>query len=178
MSCDVEFNIFGKVSNPEAVWELANTAAASATINFSESFESMEFVRMLGKAAADGTAVTITGGDTKDLLYDVQVACANAGLSYVMRYSEAGNENFTDGMSWHPGMSQDFEFSLDSGDATVKLSLLQKTAAKGIDAVNALIDRVATHTRIGKVELEPEFAEALQAYLNSGEAWGYNDTRP
>jgi hypothetical protein len=178
MSCDVEFNIFGKAANPEAVWELANIAAASATINFSESFENIEFVQMLEKAAAEGTAVTITGGDTKDLLYDVQHACAEAGLSYVMHYAETGSEDFTDGMSWRPGMSEDFEFSLDAGDATVKLSVLQKAASKGIDAVNALIDRATSHTRIGKVELEPGFSEALQAYLDSGEAWGYHDTRP
>ncbi|MNU45048.1 hypothetical protein D3C71_338810 [compost metagenome] len=178
MSCDVEINIFGKVSNPEAVWELANAAAASATVNFSESFENTEFVQMLEKAAAEGTSVTITGGDTKDLLDEVTTACAEAGLSYVMHYADTGSEKFTDGMAWRPGMRRDFEFSLADGDASVKLSELQKAAAQGIDAVNALIDRATAHTRIGKVEMEPGFSEALQAYLDSGEAWGYHDTRP
>lgn len=178
MSCDVEINIFGKVSNPEAVWDLANAAAATATINFSDGFENTDFVEMLEKAAAEGTAVTLTRGDTKDLLDEVTSACAEAGLSYVMHYGECGNEKFTDGMSWHPGLKRDFEFSLGDGHATVRVSDVQKAAAKGIEAVNALIDRATAHTRIGKVEMEPGFTEALQAYLDSGEAWGYHDNRP
>ncbi len=173
MSCDVELHIFGKVSNPEAVWELANAAASAATVNFSERLENTEFVEMLTKAAAEGTAVTLTQGDTKDLFDEVTSACAEAGLSYVLYWCECGNEKFTDGMSWRPGMRSDFEFSLDNGDATLKLAQVEKAAAQGIEAVNALIDRATTHTRIGKVEIEPGFAEALQAYLDSGDAWGY-----
>jgi hypothetical protein len=172
MSCDVEIHIFGKVSNPEAVWELANSVEATATINFSEGLENTDFVEMLTKAAAEGKAVTLTRGDTKDLFDEVTSACAEAGLSYVLYYSESGNENFTDGMSWHPGMRSDFEFSLDNGEATLKLSQVEKAAAKGIEAVNALIAGATVHTRIGKVEIEPGFTEALQVYLDSGDAWG------
>jgi hypothetical protein len=178
MSCDVEINIFGNVSNPEAVWELANAAAATATINFHNSFENMDFIEMLSNAAAEGTAVTLTRGDTKDLFDEVTSACAEAGLSYVMHYGECGNEQFTDGMSWHPGMKRDFEFSLEAGHATVRVSEVQKAAAQGIEAVNALVHRATAHTRIGKVEIEPGFTEALQSYLDSGEAPGYDSVHP
>lgn len=171
MSCDVEIRIFGKVSEPEAIWELGIAAADEGMVDWVDAFGNDEFVGMLEQAATEGRALTLTRSDTKNLFESVTTHCQEAGLSYVLTYGKSGAEGFTNGVSWHPEMEREYEFTLDGENATLKLSDVRKAAKQGIDAVNALVDRITAHTRIGKVEIEHGFGEALQAYLDSGEAW-------
>lgn len=169
MSCDVEIKIFGKVSDPEAIWELAGTAAAEGKINWLSSFGRAEFPGLLEQAAREGRALILTKRDTSDFFEDVTASCQEAGLSYVVAFGETGSEDFTNGFAWHPGMNEEFQFILDGKYPALKLVDVQKAAIQGIDAVNSLLARVADHTRVGKIEIAPGFAEAYRLFDEGGE---------
>jgi hypothetical protein len=174
MSCDIEIHIFGKPMDVEAIWDLANVAADQATINFSQGFENYEFLGMMEKAAEQGKALTLTVGDTSDLADELTCACSEAGLPYVVHYSETGTEEYTHGLAWTPGMSKDFEFVLDRGKPALALAKIQRAASQGIDAVNALLAEVALVTTPGAIEMDTGFKDSMKEFLDSGEAIGYS----
>lgn len=165
MSCDVEIMIFGKVSNPEAIWDLANAAAAEARINFLEDFEARKFQGMLEKAQTEGGALELTRRDTTNLLESVRGACQRAGLSYVVRYGDSGAEGFSNGLSWKPGMASESEFLINGKDPVVRLSDVSRAAATGGDAVVKLVDDILKRISVGAIEIAPGFAEAYLDYV-------------
>lgn len=170
MSCDIEIKIFGTVANPEAIWDLADSAAAEGRINWRETIDRDAFLDLLVQAATEGRALTLTRPETTDFFEGVTAACKSAGLSYVVSYGDSGAEGFAEGFSWQPGMDQEFHFLLDGKDPTLKVKDVRKAAQSGIEAVNALIDDVVRHTRVGKIEIEPGFTEAYRAFADGDDA--------
>lgn len=64
-------------------------------------------------------------------------------------------------------------------NATIKLADVRQAARTGIDAVNALIDRVSSHSRVGKIEFEPGFIGAYQSFIETEYGWpSSNGPRP
>jgi hypothetical protein len=164
MASDAEIKIFGKVSNPEAVWDLAVSAATEGKIDWLHAFKIGEFSGLLQRAAHEERALTLTVRCAAGVFEDTRSACQAAGLSYVVSCGIPGAEGFTDGFAWRPGMKEEVEFLLDGKDPVLKIADVQKAARRGIESVNALVDRVASHTCVGKIELEPGFKEAYQAF--------------
>lgn len=177
MSYDVTLSISGKVSNAEAVFDLASSAAAEGMVDWNEGFATGDFVPMLEKAAAEGQAVTLTRKDTTSFFEGVTGDCRVAGLSYVVNYGVSGEEGFTNGFTWRPGMAEDYGFLLDGENPALPLADVRRAAAKGLDAVNALVDRVATLSSVGKVEIEPGLLDAYRAFAGDEDApsdpWGF-----
>jgi hypothetical protein len=169
MASDAEIKIFGKPADPEAVWDLAVSAAAEGKINWLHSFKISEFSGLLEQAAQEGRALTFTARCSTDVFEDTRSACQAAGLSYVVSQGNPGMEGFTNGLAWHPGMSDEYRFLLDGKHAVLRIADVQKAARQGIEAVNALVDRVATHAHVGKIELEAGFTEAYQAFAGEGD---------
>lgn len=170
MSYDTEIAIFGKVSNPEAIWELALAAASESRVNWIDQFDTSDFVKMLEQAASEGRAVTLTKSDTTDLFDNVTSCCQFAGLSYIVKFGERGAEGFDRGFSWRPGMPRQQQFHLDGRNATLKVAHVEKAAQQGIDEVFALIERIKAHTTAGQVEIAPGFADAYRTYAVGEEA--------
>lgn len=171
MSSDVEIKIFGKVSNPETIFELAVAAAGEGKIGWLTAFRADEFPGLLEQAAREGRALELTRRNTTDYFEGVRSSCQAAGLSYVLSCGETGAEGFTNGFAWHPGMTREFEFLLAGKNAVLQVADVQKAVSQGIGAVNALVERIANNTRVGKVEIEPGFLEAYQAYAGSQETY-------
>lgn len=170
MSCDVEIKIFGKVSasEPEAIWELAQSAATEGKKDYLFDLDEKDFVGMIEKAGSEGGVVILTRGDTTDFFESVRSDCQSAGLSYVVKYGDKGAEGFSDGISWQPGMDKEFEFLLDKNrNPVVRITEVHEAAKKGIEAVNELLVRIATYSRVGKIEVDPGFSEAYKAYQAS-----------
>jgi hypothetical protein len=164
MSCDVEISIFGTVSNPEAIWDLASSAAAEGRINYLEEFDIGAFLPMIEAVAHEGRALVLTRGRTSDFFEGVREACQAAGLSYVVKYGDAGADGFTSGISWHPGMAEEFEFLMNGKQAVLGVQDVRRAAAKGLDAVNGLLDAFEMQSKPGKIEIEPGFVEAYREY--------------
>lgn len=170
MSYDATIKIFGKVSNPEAVWELALAASAETRVGWIDSFEPSAFLSMLQSASADGEALTLTRSSTDDLLNGVSEACREAGLSYVVSYGENGGDGFTDGFSWRPGMPDEVSFSLDGETPTLPLAQVAEAAKAGIEAVRALVAQTAANTWVGSVVIEPGFEESYREHVGEDRA--------
>lgn len=159
MSSDVVINIFGKISNPEAIWNLAMAIASEGMLEWTTPINLEDVLSILEEAEARAEPLTLTRSDTKDLFDGVTYACREAGLSYVVHFGETGAEGFSDGFSWKPGMERDFEFALSGDEPSISLRELEKAVALGLDQVKALLERVAGHSRVGVIEIEPGFRE-------------------
>lgn len=167
----VEINIFGRVSDAEAVWNLAMPAAsASASAPWSNGFDIADFGNQLVDAERAGRALTIEIHDNWDVFEDLRGACQKAELSYVAFISEAGEARSSCGVSWHPGMDEEFEF-LMSGDRP-KLTLAVEDIAEaekaGLDAVSDLLETTIAATRIGRIEIDPGFIESYEQHCGYG----------
>lgn len=169
MSVDIQIHIHGTVANPEAIFDLANAAAAEGSINFTEGLTRDDFRHMLDAAAASGSAITLTRRATTDFFEGVRSACQEAELSYVVKYGDAGAEEFSDGFSWHPGMKEEFTFCLIDGEIGVKASDLRDAATNGDSGVITLLNMIEFNTRIGKIDVQPGFAEAYEEYAGPSE---------
>ena len=164
MSCDVEIKIFGKVSDPEAIWDLTNSAAAEGKIDWLFDFDQAKFVAMLEEAAREGRAITLNNRGTTDLFEGVRENCQTAGLAYVITFGDRGAEGFTNGIAWNPGMEDEFEFLLHGQTPVLKLEDVKKAAKQGIEAVSLLVERLDKHVQLGKIEIEPGFDDAFEEY--------------
>lgn len=169
MSNNVEILIFGKVSDPEAMWDLAQSASGECAQLGAPTVDPEKFAALVDDAARAGKAVKLASYGVKHLFDDVRTGCGKAGLSFVMSYGESGAEGFTNASAWHPGMVNEVEFHLDGKFVTLRFADVQKAARKGIEAVNALLDNVTKHATVGKIEIEPGFEDAYEAF--SGNAW-------
>lgn len=164
MSVDIQIRIHGTVNNPEAIFDLANAAAAEGFLNFTDGFDRHDFRIMLDTAAAAGSAVTLTKRVTTHFFEDVRKACQAAGLSYVAKYGHPGAEDFSEGFSWVPGMKEEFTFHLVDNEIALKASDLRDAASDGDGSVITLLNLIEFNTRVGKIEIEPGFAEAYDEY--------------
>jgi hypothetical protein len=163
----VEMNIFGRVSDAEALWNVAMSAsAASASAPWSNGFETADFGKMLVEAESAGRSILIEIHNDWDVFVDLRNACQAADLSYVAYTAEGGEPGWSGGLSWHPGMDDEFEF-LMNGDRP-KLTLAVEDVAEasrlGPDAVKDLLEAVISNTRIGSIEIDPDFVHAYEEH--------------
>lgn len=172
MSYDVEIRIFGEVSDPEAIFELANSAAAEGKINYLFDFKANKFPEMLEQAAREGQALTLTRRGATDLFDDIRTACQEARLSYVLKHGETGADDFTGGIAWNPELKKEREFLLSGNHLVFRGADVMMAAKRGIEAVNALVDNAMIHVRVGKIKLAPGFADAYEAFMSADEAPG------
>lgn len=168
MGYNVEIRIFGTVSNPEAIWELAEAAAAEGKADWFTQIDREGFVSMLEEAGKDGRPVSLMKHDSTDCFDEVRACCQAADLSYDMRIGERGREGFSKGYSWSPGAKAEFTYDLDGKNPVLRLAAVEKAAKTGIEAVNELVESVTAHTRIGKIEIAPGFLDAYRAYAGAG----------
>ena len=166
---DVEIKIFGTVANPEAIWELADSAAAEGKIGWMTDFRSADFPAMLQQAAGEQRALTLTRRNTTDLFEEVRSSCQAAGLSYVLKSGPTGAEGFTEGVAWNPSLKDESEFLLSGKQLLFKGADVLKAASLGADAVKALVENVMDRTRVGQIEIQSGFLEAYQAFINDDE---------
>lgn len=162
MSFDVEINIFGRAKDPEAIWELANAAVAEGRNDYIFSFDHLEFTRLLEEAARQERPLTLTNSDTKELFPDVTKCCQEAGLSYVVLYGSHGEEGFSDGFSWRPGMPEERGFLVHGTSVALKAEDVVIAARQGIEAVNTLIHETVSCAKAGKLEVDADVIEALR----------------
>lgn len=171
MSFDVEISIFGRVAAPAGVAELADAAASEGHLDWATQIDADEFVGLLEKAERERRALVLTRRDTYDDAFDaVKTACRAAGLSYVMFIGDKGAENFSNGATWHPGMTEEREFLLAGKEPVLKAADVRTAAAHGVEAVTALVERVTNATRVGRIEIEDGFVAAYDAFLAGREA--------
>mgnify|MGYP001424656747 FL=1 len=163
MRSDVVIEIFGRVSDPDAVMTLAEAAADEGLIDWDSQVEPDELVGLLEEASDNGRALTLTRSDTTNWFLGVREACRQAGLSYVVSGGMSGAEGFSSGLSRSPEMDEEFHFELSDDAASVKVSEVAKAARLGIEAVNELVERLTTGVKVGRIELEPGFIEAYEA---------------
>lgn len=171
----VEMNIFGRVSDAEATWEVALSASAgSATPPWSNGFEAAAFGGMLVEAENEGRAVTVQIHDDWDVFEDLRNNCQAAGLSYVAYIAEGGEPGWSNGLSWHPGMDTEFEFLMSGEEPKLTLSVddVQKAERMGSWAIRDLVVTEKSKVRIDSIEIEPGFAEAYKEHT------GYAITAP
>lgn len=169
MSYNVEIKIFGKVSNPEAIWNLAQAASNESSLFADDGFDVDDFANMLEKAAAAGDAIEFYKNGYDDVFESVTSACQEAGLSYVWSIGEHSGDGPTNGVAWRPGLNDEIPFLVHDGKYGLSLDVIAKAARKGIDEVNSLVKTVASLTAVGKIEIEPGFMALYQALANDGD---------
>jgi hypothetical protein len=158
----VEMNIFGRVSDPEATWNVALSAsAASASAPWSNGFDSAAFGDMLAEAEKEGRAITIEIHDDWDVFEELRNGCQAAGLSYVAYTAEGGEPGWSGGIAWRPEMADEFEFQMNGDQPKLMLSVddVQQAVLKGLWAVRDLVTAAVSNTRIGSIEIAPGFTE-------------------
>lgn len=166
MSSDVTIEIFGRVAigSAEAIQDLAVQAADEGTLDWSEPLNDDEFVDLLTAAAAERRAVLLTRSDTGNFFEGVTSACQRAGLSYVVSVGPTGEDGYTDGFSWAPGMEEEFHFEISGDNPSIKISEVRTLLAQGGDALQKRLDELETRTQAAAVEIEPGFIEAFAAF--------------
>lgn len=162
ISFDVEIRIFGTVSEPRAVQNLANNAAAEGKSGWLYDFDQDGFAHMIEQAEAEERALVLTRPNTTDFFDGVRSSCQEAGLSYVMTYGQRGAEGFSEGLSWRPEMGEEVAFFMHGGQATLGLADVRKAARHGLEAVHSLVDQVASTMRVGSIVVAPRFWLAYQ----------------
>lgn len=165
MSSDVTIQIFGTVSmaNPAAIDALAAEVAEEGTLDWTESILDDEIVDLLVEAAEEGRALLLTRSDTNNLFAGVTSACQDLGLSYVVNVGESGDDGYTSGFSWAPGMESEFHFSLTDDAPALKVSEIRQLLGRGDNALQKRLDELESRTNVGKVVLAPGFVEAYEA---------------
>lgn len=161
MSYDAEISIFGHVANPEAIWDLANGASAEAKIGWLYDLKATDFLGYLQRSEEDEKPLVLTGRGLFEIL---RQECQAANLAYVMRFGVKGDDGFTNGISWRPGMDNEFSFLIRGEGLAIKIEDVQAAAARGIDAVNNLVASVEALNQVGKITIEPGFLEAYEEY--------------
>lgn len=165
----VEINMFGRISDAEAVWEVAQAAsAASSTAPWDNGFGTAEFLVVLQQAEAEGRAVSIQIHDNWELFEELRNTCQEARMSYVAYTGDPGAEGWSAGLTWRPGMQKECSFLMNGDEPVVSIKNLQKVAGHGIAEVNALVDNVSVYASAGVVELDDGFAAAWQEYAGEG----------
>ncbi len=167
MSYYIEISIFGKVSDPEPIHDLAE--AVSNEEGLDDAVDIDKFATLLENASSRGVAVQFSGSGYDDMFGEVTEACQKAGLSYVWTIGEYGSESQSNGKAWKPGIPNEIEFLLLEDKPGVALDVIAATAKRGIEAVNDLVQTVSSATKVGKIELEPGFVEAYEAYIENSE---------
>lgn len=177
MSSSIQIHIFGTLSNPEAIWDLGNAAAAETTLDWITDFRVADFSALLEAAAREERALMLVNSNTGDLIDAVRSACMDAGLSYVAHYGPTGAEGYTNGIAYRPDTGGEFEFLLSGSDGVMlPLSAIRKAQAKGPAAMDAMISEIAEKTQIGKLVVTPEFQQEFEEY--SGYTWGTSTPAP
>ena len=171
MTTNIKIQIFGELTNPEAIWDLGNAAAAETTVDWMSGFEVADFSGLLEAAANEERALVLVRSDTKDLIDAVRSTCMDAGLSFVAHYAASGVEGYTNGIAWRPGMRSEYEF-LVSGheDVLLPLSAIRQKHAAGPGAIDAMLTDIIAKTTVGKIVVTPEFRAEYEEY--SGYPWG------
>lgn len=161
----VEISIFGRVSDPSVIAELAYAAGRaydSGTRSLRGSDYDEKFGDVLATADNEGRAVEIAISNDWQAFEDLAGQCMEAGLSFVA-YGEGGDD-WIGGYYYHPGMDNMVEFARQGKKPLIAPEELEKATAQGIDAVNALLADLKANTTIGRIELDPGFIEAYVAY--------------
>jgi hypothetical protein len=161
---DAVMSIFGKLSDPERAFQLANAVSAEGSLTWSDHIKNSDFPEILESAERLGLPVTITRSDSSDIFEQTRVECREAGLSYVITFGETGNEGYSDGISWRPAMDQEFTYILDGANPALRAKDVKKAAEIGIGAVNALVSELIDASDIGKIEIEPGLMDAYREY--------------
>jgi hypothetical protein len=164
MSIDSVMSIFGKLSDPEAAFELANAISGEGSRAWSDRIENSDFPEMLETAEREGQPITITRSDSTDIFEQTRKECQAAGLSYVIHMGDAGADGYTDGISWHPGAAKELVYLVAGTHPTLKVSDVKAAAAAGIGAVNALVEAILAADHVGKIELAPDLLQQYREY--------------
>lgn len=164
MRSNVEIRFGGKVSDAEAIFEVASSAAAEGTLDWFTCLSTDEFPDLLVRAAEEGTPIVLKQRDTYDFFEGLREACREAGLSYVVLYGSVKSQNYKDGFAWKPGMSDEQEFKVEGEDQAFTLNSVREAAQSGIDAIASLIGETERLLDVGKIEIEPGFFEAYEEY--------------
>ncbi|NTF23588.1 hypothetical protein G6L37_35025 [Agrobacterium rubi] len=164
MSYFITISIFGKVSDPEVIHELAETVRDEEGLD--DPCDESDVIAKLREAASNGTAVEFNGYGYDDMFHDVAFVCRKAGLSYVWTIGERGGEGPTNGKAWKPGLRSDVKFMMHDNQPGIALGTIAAVAKRGIEAVDELVSTLASATKVGKIEIEPGFNEAYRALLD------------
>lgn len=167
-SYDVEIEIFGRVSDIGKMSELAEEAAGEGYVAWGPSFEADELPSLIDEAVREKRALVLTRSDTGDLFECTREACRAAGLSYLVSYGDNGGEGFDNVYAWRPGMEDEIEFALIDGAPALSIEEVHTLAAQGVDAVNARVGFLNEHFKVGRIEVEPGFAEAFRDFRAAG----------
>lgn len=167
MASDVVIEIFGKVTNPEAIHALAFEASEEASVDWSVAVEQATFIELVNEAAATERALMLTRKDTNNLFEGVTAACQEAGLAYVVTSGPTGEDFYTDGFSWAPGMDEEFHYELANSEPAIKIKDIRSQLAKGMPEFEKFIATIEASCKVGKIELEPGFADAYAAYVEA-----------
>lgn len=165
----VEINMFGRLADAEAAWKLAECAsAASGTAPWDNGFYAEDFLKTLQRAEAEHGPVTIEIHDGWEQFEELMGACQEAGISYVAFVGNPGSDGWTSGLTWRPGMKQEYEFLVNGEEPVVSLAKLEQAIGGGTVDVVVLADNLSEYFTVGAVEIDDRVVEAWQA-LADGE---------
>lgn len=162
MTYNVEIKIFGEVSDPESIRNLAEAIAEESNFGDPDGLDIARFHETLQDAEAKGSAFLLNKDGYDDVYSGVTEACQQAGLSYVWSIGDRGADSFTNGLAWRPGMLAEIPFIIHDNQPGLSLKVIASAARKGIDEVNALVSTISTATKVGKIEIEPGFMDAYR----------------
>jgi hypothetical protein len=175
MTYCIEIKIFGKVTNPEAIWALAEAASQESSLGALDGFDPREFEKMLVAAEEAGEPIYLSKEGYDDVFADVTAACRDAGLSYIWTIGDPNAEGPTSGLAWKQGMGRAIPFIIHDNKPGLELAVIARAARKGIDAVNDLVETVSVATTVGKIELEVGFLEAYRSFESADEEAAEDD---
>ncbi|MCS4088468.1 hypothetical protein [Rhizobium sp. BK176] len=163
----VEIHLFGRVDTDLETFEnLANAGSlASFGTPYSTGYGNEQFIVELEKAQEEKRAVTYQIHDNWETFEELRANCQSAGISYVAHTANAGEEGWSGGISWRPGMNNEFEFLVrgEKAEPMVPVNILRAAHNKGEEAVAAILDALTANTRIGVIEIAEEFSNAMAA---------------
>jgi hypothetical protein len=163
----VEIHLFGRLNTDLETFEnLANAGSlASFGTPYTTGYGNEQFIVELEKAQEGNRAVTFQIHDNWEVFEELRESCQAAGISYVAHTANAGEEGWSGGISWRPGMYNEFQFLVrgEKAEPMVPVNILRAAHDKGPEAVAAIIDALTANTKIGVVEIAEEFSNAMEA---------------
>nr|WP_250808429.1 hypothetical protein [Neorhizobium tomejilense] len=168
----VQIQIFGVVKADENVFfDLAlAAAAASSSAPWSSGYSADDFVDELKKAEEEQRAIRFEIHDNWDVFEELRQNCQAAGLAYVAYTAVGGEPGWSGGISFRPGMKEEFEFAVrgENAEPVVPAGALRAAQNEGPDAVAAILDALAANTRIGAITIDPEFLQSYETSVADG----------
>jgi hypothetical protein len=163
----VEIHLFGRVDTDLETFEsLADSGSvASFSVPWASGYENDQFIVELVKAQEEKRAVKFQIHDNWDVFEELRANCRAAGVSYVAHTADPGESGWSGGISWRPGMNNEFEFLVrgENAEPMVPVNILRAAQNKGPEAVASILEALSANTEIGVVEVSEDLSNALAA---------------